>query len=379
MEVHCQPAHEERPDSIYMQRALELAERGRGHTCPNPLVGCVVVKDRQIISEGYHRKCGEVHAERAALQRLGPGEAAGSTLYVTLEPCCHVGRQPPCTELIISSGVRRVVVGAVDPNPQVSCGGIEALRAAGIEVTVGVLQKECEEQNRFFMHYMKTGLPYVSMKYAMTLDGKIAARTGDSKWVTGTEARNHVQGLRKSHAAILVGIGTVLADDPLLTCRTDPAASPVRVICDNDLRLPSEARLVRTAQEVPTLVICDGRIFAAAEKQNKKTQLEAAGVRVLTQDGKVCLAEVLRQLAAAELDSVLIEGGGEIHGSVLVDRLADYAYVYLAPKLLGGRTAPGPVGGEGPELMEQALPLQDVRISKLGEDYLFEGRLKSPV
>ncbi|MGI6545074.1 MAG: bifunctional diaminohydroxyphosphoribosylaminopyrimidine deaminase/5-amino-6-(5-phosphoribosylamino)uracil reductase RibD [Fastidiosipilaceae bacterium] len=366
----------EMADAHFMRRAIELAERARGRTCPNPLVGCVIVKDNRVISEGYHRKCGAAHAEREALEKLEPQEARGSTMYVTLEPCCHVGRQPPCTDLIIQSGVRRVVVGAVDVNPKVHCAGIKQLQDAGVEVIVGVLRAECEAQNLFFNHYMRTGLAYVALKYAMTLDGKIATRTGDSKWVTEEKARDHVQILRKHYSGILVGIGTVLTDDPLLTCRIDPQASPARVICDNQLRVPLDSQLVRTVDLARTIVLCDDNVLADESKARKKLELETAGVEVLTQPGGVNMSDVPRRLAELSIDSVLIEGGARIHASALEAGIGNYAYVYVAPKLIGGVEAKGPIGGDGVERMRDAVLLDSVKVSQLGNDYLFEGGLR---
>lgn len=364
---------QEQIDATYMKRALELAEQARGKTDPNPLVGCVVVKNGAILAEGYHQSYGTAHAERDALMKLKPGEAEGSTLYVTLEPCCHTGKQPPCTDLIIASGVSRVVVGAIDSNPLVTAAGIRQLEAAGIRVTTGVLEAECFAQNHYFHHYMKTGLPYVALKYAMTLDGKIATSSGDSKWITGEHARAHVQTLRRDYAGILVGIGTVLADDPLLTCRIDPAANPTRIICDNSLRIPEDSQIVRTAKEVPTLVVCNAHHLKDIAIASKRERLEEAGIKILVQEGAVSLPVLLRQLAEEKIISVLVEGGSRIHASFLSDDLADYVYAYIAPKLIGGLTAPGPVGGSGKTLMADAVLLDEVKFLQFGNDCLISG------
>lgn len=225
-------------DTDYMRLALELAERGRGWTNPNPMVGAVIVKDGRVIGEGYHHRCGALHAEREAFAACRESPA-GATLYVTLEPCCHHGRQPPCTEAILEAGISRVVVGSGDPNPLVAGKGLDILRAHGAEVETGVLQPECDALNAVFFHYIRTRQPYVVMKYAMTLDGKIATRTGASRWITGEKARERVHQDRRRYAAIMAGVGTVLADDPLLTCRMEGGRNPVRVICDTHLRTPS--------------------------------------------------------------------------------------------------------------------------------------------
>ena len=240
-------------DKRYMALALKLAEQGAGWTSPNPMVGAVIVKDDQIIGQGYHARCGDLHAERAALKNC-TADPAGATLYVTLEPCCHQGRQPPCTEAILKAGIARVVVGSPDPNPLVAGKGNRLLREHGVQVEEHVLQAECDRLNRAFLKYISTGRPYVVMKYAMTMDGKIAAHTGASQWVTGEEARQHVQTLRHRHRAIMAGVGTVIADDPRLTCRLPGGRDPIRVVCDTHLRTPLTAQVVTTAGQTPTWI-----------------------------------------------------------------------------------------------------------------------------
>lgn len=237
----------------YMRLALELAKQGEGHTSPNPMVGCVVVKDGRIIGEGYHERYGKYHAERNALTHLKE-DAAGADLYVTLEPCCHYGKTPPCTEIILECGIARVFIGCMDPNPKVAGKGLRILREHGVEVYTGILEDECYRLNEVFFHYITDKKPFVAVKYAMTLDGKIAAYTGDSRWVTGEEARRHTHMLRKRYTGIMVGIGTVLADDPLLNCRTEEGVDPVRIVCDSKLRIPLDSRIVKTAREIPTIV-----------------------------------------------------------------------------------------------------------------------------
>ncbi len=240
-------------DKAYMGRAIELAKRGTGWTSPNPLVGAVIVKNGRIIGEGWHHRYGDLHAERDALKNCTE-DPAGATIYVTLEPCCHHGKQPPCTDALIEAGVRKVVLGSGDPNPLVAGQGLRILREHGIEVVEGVLEKECLAINDVFFHYITTGLPFVALKYAMTMDGKIACYTGESKWVTGEKAREHVQALRNRYRGIMVGVGTVLADDPMLNCRMPGGRSPVRIICDSHLRTPLNANVVQTAGEYETII-----------------------------------------------------------------------------------------------------------------------------
>ncbi len=353
----------------YMRRALHLAERGVGHTNPNPLVGCVVVKDGNIISEGYHEKYGEAHAERNALLRCGE-DPRGADLYVTLEPCCHTGKTPPCTDLIIEKGIRRVFVGCADPNPLVAGKGIAALLAAGIEVKTGILEEACTRLNEVFFHYIQTNRPFVVMKYAMSLDGKIACATGDSRWVTGEEARIQVHELRNRYMGILVGIGTVLADDPLLSCRVEGGRNPIRILCDSRLRVPTDSRIVRTAREIPTIVACSEEVCASDAAREKKEALTRAGVQILSTrgGGEVRLPQLMKMLGDEGMDSVLLEGGGTLASSALRDGIVDKVYAYLAPKLIGGADAPTPVGGRGAEHMAEAVRLRDTEARIVGED-----------
>lgn len=370
-------------NEIYMKRALELAESAMGHTSPNPMVGCVVVRDGCVVAEGCHEKYGGFHAERNALTDCGE-DVRGADLYVTLEPCCHHGKTPPCTDIIIEKGIGRVFVGALDPNPKVAGNGVRILREHGIEVTAGILEEECMRLNEIFFHYITTGMPYVAMKYAMTLDGKIAAFTGDSKWVTGEKAREHVQLLRKKYSAIMAGVDTVIADDPMLNCRMWSGVDPVRIICDTHLRIPLESRIVQTAKEIPTMVACAAQI---AEKPNapevktevgrKEEQLREAGVEVLRLDADdhVPLADLFCELGKKKIDSVLVEGGGTIHGSLLRTGLVNRVYAYIAPKLIGGKEAKSPVEGSGFAKMDEARQLSDMEIISLERDFCITGRL----
>lgn len=355
----------------YMKRALELAKKGAGHTSPNPMVGCVVVKDGRIVTEGYHERYGEFHAERNALTRCEE-DLTGAEMYVTLEPCCHQGNTPPCTDIIIERSIGKVYVGSMDPNPKVAGKGVKILQEHGIEVETGVLEKECLALNEIFFYYITTGIPYVAMKYAMTLDGKIASCTGDSKWVTGEKARHHVHELRKQYSAILAGIGTVLADDPMLNCRIEEGVDPVRVVCDSSLRIPLSSQLVKTAGDIPVIVAY------AKENPEKEKALLQAGVELISagRDGRVDLAVLMRELGKRKIDSVLVEGGGAIHGSLLKSGLVQKIFCYLAPKLIGGREAGSPVEGDGFSRMKDALPVKEMEILPLGEDICISGRVE---
>ncbi len=355
-------------DRDYMLHALELAKRGAGHVNPNPMVGCVIVKDGKIIGEGWHEKCGGLHAERNAFKSL-TDDASNATLYVTLEPCCHWGRTPPCTDAIIEHKIRRVVVGCTDPNPLVGGKGIGLLSDAGIEVVTGVCEEECHRLNEVFFHYIIHKTPFVVLKYAMTLDGKIAAYTGDSKWVTGEAARAHVHNTRNWLFSIMAGIGTVLADDPLLTCRIEGGRNPVRIVCDSHARTPLDSQLVRTAKGIKTLI-------AVTEENNRTKALRDAGVHILPcggKDGHVDLNDLMALLAAQEIDSVLLEGGSSLAFSALESGIVNKVQAYIAPKLIGGVSAKTPVGGTGFPRMSDALALANPTITPLDGDFLLEG------
>lgn len=360
-------------DIIYMRRALELAVRGAGHVSPNPMVGAVIVKDGRIIGEGWHEHIGGLHAERNAFKHCTE-DCTGATIYVTLEPCCHWGRTPPCTDAIMEHKISRVVVGCLDPNPLVAGKGLTILRDAGIECVSGVLEDECLAVNEVFFHYITTKTPFVVMKYAMTLDGRIAAFTGDSKWITGETARRHVHETRKRLSAIMVGIGTVLADDPMLNCRIVSGVDPLRLICDSYLRTPLDSQLVRTAKDIPTWIFC------ADADVSRKAALEDAGVTVIPMPDEsgthVDLAAAMQYLGQQQVDSILLEGGGTLNGEALRLGLVHRVQAYIAPKLIGGSTAHGPVGGAGIARMADALQLDGTTITRLGEDILIEGRIR---
>lgn len=362
-------------DEEYMRLAMELAKKGCGFTSPNPMVGAVIVKDGKIIGQGWHERYGQAHAERNALASCKESPR-GATIYVTLEPCCHHGKQPPCTDAIIETGIRRVVVGSKDPNPLVAGKGIEILRKHGIEVTEHVLREECDKINEVFFHYITTGRPFVVMKYAMTLDGKIAAYTGASKWITGEIARDHVQTQRHRHRGIMVGVETVIRDDPLLTCRMEGGKNPIRIICDTNLRTPMESQIVKTAGQVPTI------LATCCTDQEKHRQYEEAGCVILCvdkKDGHLDLWQLVEKLGEEKIDSILLEGGGTLNWSALRSGIVQKVQAYIAPKLLGGQTAKTPVEGQGVISPDLAFYLKNSTVERLGEDILIESEVVSDV
>lgn len=358
-------------DSVFMARALALAASGLGLTSPNPAVGAVVVRDDRVVGEGAHVMAGGPHAEVAALARAGEA-ARGATCYVTLEPCCHHGRTPPCVEALVAAGVARVVAACRDPNPRVDGRGLAALRAAGIEVTLGVGEAEARALNRAFFTFVTTGRPHVTLKTAMTLDGRIAAWDGTSRWITGEAARAEAHRFRFLADAVLVGVGTVLKDDPALTVRLPDALpkEPLRVVVDSRLRTPLEARVLTAGDPSRTIVA-----GAAPLPSRRAAALRARGVRVLglPRDGRrVSLRALLAALADLDVVSILAEGGAELSAALLDAGLVDRVAFFVAPRLLGGRTAPGPVGGVGRALKE-ALSVTGLSSRMIGEDLLIEG------
>lgn len=358
----------------FMKRAIELAKQGAGWTAPNPLVGAVVVKNGRVIGEGYHRKYGELHAERNALAACSE-DPAGATLYVTLEPCCHYGKTPPCTEIIIEKKIAKVVIGSRDPNPKVAGKGARILREHGIEVVEDYMREACDALNPVFFHYITTKTPYVVLKFAMTLDGKIATRTGASKWITGEAARNHVHQLRGRYAGILAGIGTVLADDPMLNCRIDGAHQPLRIILDSHLRIPMGSRLVRSAKEYPLLIVCNESNRDREEGASRIQKLEEAGAKVWTlpeKNGHPDLNVLMQRLGEEKIDSVLIEGGGTVNEAALKAHIVHHVYAYIAPKIFGGEDAKTPVEGSGIRLPQECANLRLAKITVLLNDMLLE-------
>ena len=368
-------------DEFFMRRAVELARGGEGWTNPNPLVGAVIVKDGVIIGEGFHKKYGGLHAEREALadcERRG-NNARGADIYVTLEPCAHFGKQPPCSHALAEAGIARVFVGSRDPNPLVHGKGNAYLREHGIEVHEDFLREECDKLNPIFFHYITTKRPYVALKYAVTADGKIATRTGKSKWITGEKSRAYVQELRNRYAAILCGIGTVLADDPMLNCRMEGGNNPVRIVLDSGLKIPADCSLVRTAKEIPLIVACSAGCAQKADAAflEKKSVLENAGAEVLVlpedKNKKPCVNSLLEELGKRGIDSLLVEGGGSVNYSFLESGAVDCVYEFVAPKIFGGGSlAKSPVAGEGVALPSEAFEftLNDVR--RFDDDVLLE-------
>lgn len=372
-------------DEKYMRLAIELAQKGCGWVSPNPMVGAVIVKDGRIIGQGYHKRYGSLHAEREALgdcmKKAGAETGArrpaeGADMYVTLEPCCHHGKQPPCTEAIIEAGIRKVIIGSADPNPLVAGKGVVMLREHGVEVTEGFLKDECDSFNRPFFYFITNGTPYVVLKYAMTADGKIAAHTGASKWITGEAARENVHRDRNRYTAIMTGVGTVLADDPLLTCRIRGGRDPVRIICDTSLRIPSGSQIVKTAGDVRTMIATSEE--AAAEKAAERRRLEEAGCEIITvplKDGHTDLGCLMERLGEMKIDSVLLEGGAALNWSALSAGIVNRVQAYVAPKILGGKDAPSPVGGRGFDMPSEAVMLSEPEVTVLGKDILLESEV----
>ncbi len=362
-------------ENEYMREAIKLAKRGMGFVSPNPMVGAVIVRDGNIIGKGWHKKYGQLHAERDAFADCDARgvDCKGADMYVTLEPCCHYGKQPPCTEAIVERGIRRVFVGSADSNPLVAGKGIKYLKEHGIEVTEGVLKEECNSINEIFFHYITTGLPFVTMKYAMTIDGKIACYTGKAKWVTGEESRLNAHRDRLKHSAIMAGIGTVLADDPLLTCRLENARNPIRIICDSRLRTPLDSNIVKTANEVPTIIV-------TACTSDKTQEYEKSGCEVILcadESGKqVDLVKLMKILGERKIDSILLEGGSTLNWSALNSGIVNKVQAYIAPKIFGGKSAPSPVGGIGTDIPDNAFMLEEPKISHFGNDIMIESRVK---
>ena len=353
-------------DQNYMLQAIQLAKQGEGWTNPNPMVGAVIVKNGRIIGKGYHKKCGELHAERNAIASLTES-AEGATIYVTLEPCCHYGKTPPCTEAIIEQKIKRVVIGSRDPNPKVSGKGIKMLQEAGIEVIEDFMREECDRLNPVFFHYITAKTPYVVMKYAMTLDGKIATKTGASKWITGEAARAEVQHMRHRYMGIMAGIGTVIADDPMLNVRVEGWKSPIRILCDSGLRIPLDGQIVKSAGKYRTIV-------AYADSENteaKRKRLHEMGVETIwcpDENNQVDLKKLMRYLGEEGIDSILLEGGGTLNDSALRAGIVQEVQAFIAPKLFGGMNSKTPVEGIGVRFPSEAVKLKCTDICQIGED-----------
>ena len=372
-------------DIAFMRQAMELAAKGEGAVNPNPLVGALIVHQGNVIASGYHERYGDLHAERNAFRQadtLGK-DCHGATMYVTLEPCCHHGHQPPCTDAVMAHGISRLVVGLMDPNPLVAGKGLEILKNAGIQVEMihetpegCELEDELRYQNRVFLKYITTGMPWVMAKWAMTLDGKTATRVGDSKWVSGEESRRYVHGLRKTLKGILCGIGTVLADDPMLNCRLEGnPRQPVRMVADRRLRIPLDSQLVKTARDYRTVVVyglgVDDSEYAEGSEAHEKLEL-------LNQTGVECwhcrtLTDFLQKVAKEKIDGILLEGGGTLNDAFLQEGLIDEVATFIAPKIIGGAKAKTPVDGNGFLLMSEAVQLAHVTLKQLGNDILIHG------
>mgnify|MGYP000844851779 CR=1 FL=1 len=358
----------------YMRRALALARLACGCTSPNPMVGAVIVKNGQVVGEGFHAKAGTPHAEIHALKQAGE-LARGATLYVTLEPCSHYGRTGPCVQSIIQAGIAQVVVAMTDPNPLVAGRGLQQLRQAGIEVIEGVLAKEAARLNEVFIKWITTKMPFVVLKTAMSLDGKIATSTGDAKWITGPAARRRVHLYRQCYDAILVGIGTVLADDPALTVRLPGATkNPLRVIVDSQARTPLTAQVV-TDGKAPTIIA-----VAPDAPPERVAALRATGAEIMVVPrgyGGIDLRQLLAELGRRQITSVLVEGGSRINGTFFAENLVDKVYWFVAPKFIGGEAAPGPIGGQGATSMREAVLLEDLSFEQIEEDFLISGYIVS--
>ncbi|MCX7794321.1 MAG: bifunctional diaminohydroxyphosphoribosylaminopyrimidine deaminase/5-amino-6-(5-phosphoribosylamino)uracil reductase RibD [Thermodesulfovibrionales bacterium] len=351
-------------DIFYMKRALRLARKALGMTSPNPLVGAVVVRSGRIIAEGYHERPGLPHAEAVALERAG-SKAKGATLYVNLEPCCHLDkRTPPCAQAIIKAGIKRVVIGMIDPNPKVSGRGVELLRKAGIEVKTGVLEEEARRLNEFYIKHITTGLPFVILKIAMTLDGKIATEKGESKWITSLSSRRYVHRLRSSVDAVLTAIGTVKADDPELTVRYVKGKNPVRVVIDPDFETPLNARVMNTP---PATIIFTKRTDHPPLPQGVSIEY--------FESERLNLKDALKRLYQKGITSVLIEGGSSLNYYALKDEIVDKVLFFIAPKIIGGKDSLTPVGGISTGL-ENPWRLKDIKIRRLEEDILIEGYIE---
>ncbi len=359
-------------DSKFMREALRQGLKGLGRTSPNPAVGAVIVKEGKIRARGYHQRAGFPHAEVEALHKLA-GQAKGATLYVTLEPCNHLGKTPPCTKAILKSGIQRVVVGMKDPNPDVSGGGCEFLRNNGLEVTVGVLESECRRLNEGYLKFVFHKRPFVMVKSALTLDGWTATSTGDSRWVTNEKSRRFVHGLRNQADAIMVGVGTVLADDPSLTTRLQKrhGKDPLRVVVDTNLRTPQDARVLNPESSARTLIAAG----AHNPRENVK-KFQRKGVSVIIcplKDGRVDLAAVMDMLGKKSVMTLLVEGGASIIGTMIRERLVDKFFIFTAPKLLGGDDGVSMASGAGAERMNDCLRLKDLQVKRFGEDILTTG------
>ncbi|QEK13304.1 bifunctional diaminohydroxyphosphoribosylaminopyrimidine deaminase/5-amino-6-(5-phosphoribosylamino)uracil reductase RibD [Crassaminicella thermophila] len=362
-------------DTLYMKRALELAKYGIGYTNPNPLVGAVIVKNNRIIGEGYHRRYGEPHAEINAFLNATE-DVVGATMYVTLEPCSHFGKTPPCANAIVQKGIKKVVIAMKDPNPLVSGDGIQILKNHGIEVVTDVLEEEAKKLNEVFIKYITTKKPFCILKTAMTLDGKIATFTGDSKWISNESSRKYVHKLRHAVSGIMVGIGTIISDDPLLTTRLEDikGLNPTRIIVDTHGKIPLNSKVLKTCKNVQTII-------ATTELADTKKlkSIEKMGAEILItpiKEGKVDLSSLMTALGEKKIDSILLEGGSTLNYSALNEGIVDKVISFIAPKIIGGHTAKTPVGGEGRMYMKDAILLKNIKVSYFKNDIMIEAYLR---
>ena len=358
-------------DEYYMKKALQLARRGLGKTSPNPMVGAVIVRDGQIIGQGYHRQYGGPHAEVEAVQDAG-GDINGGTLYVTLEPCCHHGKKtPPCLDMLLQYDLKRVVIGVLDPNPSVNGKSVEALRQRGIETTVGVRSEECDQLNEVFFKWVKTGMPFITLKYAQSIDGKIAATGGDSKWISSEPSLGFAHKLRGMHDAVMVGIGTILADDPQLTVRRVKGRSPLRVILDRELRIPQDSRILQDQDIAPTTIATTSKADSVKLSFLRKMDVD---VLVIKEDekGMIDLEVLFKKLGEMNVSSVLVEGGSGIATSLIKQNLVDKFIFVVAPKIMGkGIEA---VGDLGIHSVSNSIKLTFRRTYRSGSDFIIEAR-----
>lgn len=360
-------------DITFMQKALELAAKGKGRTSPNPMVGAVIVKDGEIIAQGYHKKAGTPHAEVIALKKAGY-QAKGATLYVTLEPCCHTDKKtPPCTRAIIQSGITKVIAAMTDPNPKVSGQGMRELRKAGITTKTGVLKSKASRLNEAFIKYITQKEPFVLLKIAQSIDGKIATAKGESKWITGGKAREHVHKLRHELDALLVGIGTVKKDNPSLDCRVKGGQNPYRIIVDSSLQIPVNSKVLKYTDNKTIVATTDK---AAPEKINRLTKHGVKVLVITSKQGRVDLKQLMKQLGKLNIISVMIEGGSSISAAALSSKIVDKVMFFVAPKIIGGTDAYSSVSGKSPPLLKNAIQLRDLEAVQFGNDILLEAYIK---
>jgi diaminohydroxyphosphoribosylaminopyrimidine deaminase/5-amino-6-(5-phosphoribosylamino)uracil reductase len=358
-------------DNYYMERAIEISKKAVGFVNPNPLVGAVIVKDNRIIGEGYHEYFGGPHAEVNAFKNAKE-DVEGATMYVTLEPCSHYGKTPPCADAIVKSKIAKVVVGMIDPNPQVSGRGIEILRSNGIDVIVGVMDKEIKKTNEIFIKYITQKRPFCIMKTAMTIDGKISTSTGDSKWISNEKSRSYVHELRQNVTGIMVGIGTVLADDPELTTRRQDKISknPIRIVIDSKAKIPLESKVLKCDDKTKTIIATTE--FAKDSKVEAIKQKGAVVIVTKSKNGWVNLTELMSLLCEMGIDSILLEGGSTLNYSALQEGIVDKVITFISPKIFGGTTGKTPVGGQGVEHVSDSIVLRDAEVTRFDEDIMIE-------